>query len=160
MNMTFAAIAAGTCAAGVVMLAAAGQSARPPVRAAISEVAWISGSWAGEAPGMTLDERWTPPAGGAMLAVSRTIKANRMIAFEYLRIVEKDGGLVYIAQPEGRAATEFALTAVSATSATFENRGHDFPKVIRYTRRDDGGLEARVSDGGTKVETFVFRRMP
>jgi hypothetical protein len=29
--------------------------------------------------------------------------------------------------------------------------------MIRYTRRADGALEARVSDGGQKAETFVFK---
>ena len=44
-----------------------------------------------------------------------------------------------------------------ADSATFENPAHDFPKVIVYVRKPDGTLEARVSDGGSKGETFVFR---
>ena len=93
-----------------------------------------------------------------MLAVSRTIKGNRMVAFEFLRIVERRGTLVYIAQPNGRPPTEFTLTQVNDRSATFENPSHDFPKMIRYTLREDGSLEARVSDGGQRGETFVFRR--
>jgi hypothetical protein len=92
-----------------------------------------------------------------MLAVSRTIKDDRLAAFEYLRIVERDRGLVYIAQPNGRPPTEFVLTAMTADSATFENPAHDFPKMIRYTRRPDGSLEARVSGaGGERPQTFVF----
>jgi hypothetical protein len=83
-----------------------------------------------------------------------------MVAFEYLRIVERDGGLVYIAQPNGRPPTEFTLTGITADRATFENPTHDFPKMIRYTRRADGSLEARVSDGGQKAETFLFKRTP
>jgi hypothetical protein len=101
-----------------------------------------------------------PPAGGAMLAVSRTVKGDRMTAFEFLRIVERDGGLVYVAQPGGRPPTEFVLTAIGADSATFENPAHDFPKRIRYAKRADGSLEASVSDGKGKGETLVFRRAP
>jgi hypothetical protein len=93
-----------------------------------------------------------------MLGVSRTLKGDRMVAFEFLRIVERNGGLIYIAQPEGRPPTEFTLTAVTADSVTFENPAHDFPKVIRYSRRADGSLEARVSDGGQKSQSFVFKR--
>jgi Domain of unknown function (DUF6265) len=136
------------------------QTRREPARATISQVAWLAGTWAGGAANSTFEERWTPSAGGAMLAVSRTIKGDRMVAFEFLRIVERDGGLVYIAQPNGRPPTDFELTAVTETSATFENPTHDFPKVIRYARRPDGTLEARVSDGGQRAETFVFRRVP
>src|SRR5688500_19753339 len=128
----------------------------PPVRASISQVAWLAGNWAGGVPG-GIEERWAPPAGGAMLAVSRTTRGDRMIAFEFLRIVERDGTLVYIAQPNGNAPTEFRLSAITADSATFENRAHDFPKVIAYAKKADGTLEARVSDGGQRGETFVFR---
>jgi hypothetical protein len=95
-----------------------------------------------------------------MLAVSRTLKDGRMASFEFLRIVERDGGLVYVAQPGGKPPTDFTLTLVSEASATFENPEHDFPKMIRYTKRPDGSLEARVGDGGAKDETYVFRRSP
>jgi hypothetical protein len=137
-----------------------GSAAEQQARATISDVAWLADAWQGRDGPMSVEERWTAPAGGAMLAVSRTIKGDRMVAFEFLRIVERNGGLVYIAQPNGRPPTEFALTQVSKESATFENRAHDFPKVIRYAKRSDGSLEARISDGGQKGETFVFRRAP
>jgi uncharacterized protein DUF6265 len=136
------------------------QSPRPPARATIGQVAWMAGTWGGGGGGTTFEERWTPPSGGAMLAVSRTIKGDRMVAFEFLRVVERNGGLVYIAQPEGRPPTDFVATEVAADSATFENPSHDFPKMIKYTKRSDGTLEARISDGGQKGESFVFRRQP
>ena len=136
------------------------QGGKPPARAALSQLAWLPGTWTGGGGPVTFEERWTPPAGGAMLAVSRTLKGDRMVAFEFLRIVERDGGLIYIAQPEGRPPTEFPLTAITTDSATFENPAHDFPKMIRYAKRANGSLEARVSDGGQRGETFVFKRMP
>ena len=135
-------------------------AAQQQTRATISDVAWLAGAWQGGSGAVIIEERWTTPAGRAMLAVSRTIKGDRMVAFEFIRIVERDGTLLYIAQPNGRPPTEFALTQVTAESATFENPAHDFPKVIRYTKQADGSLEARVSDGGQRAETFVFRRVP
>jgi Domain of unknown function (DUF6265) len=136
------------------------QNARPPVRATIARAEWLAGTSVGKMGPVSLEERWTPPAGGAMLGVSRTIKGGKMVAFEFLRISEKDGGLVYIAQPNGRPPTEFALTEADDNSLTFENPAHDFPKMIRYARRPDGTLEARISDGAEKGETFLFRREP
>jgi hypothetical protein len=51
------------------------------------------------------------------------------------------------------------LTGITADSATFENPAHDFPKMIRYTRRPDGNLEARVSGAnGERPQAFVFAR--
>jgi hypothetical protein len=136
------------------------RTSQQPAHASISQVQWLAGSWAGTAGPVAFEERWTPGAGGAMLAVSRTLKADRMVAFEFLRIIERNGGLVYIAQPNGQPPTEFVLTSLTAQSVTFENPTHDFPKMIRYEKRADGTLEARVSDGGRKIESFVFRHMP
>jgi hypothetical protein len=82
-----------------------------------------------------------------------------MSAFEFLCIVERDGGLVYQAMPNGRTpATDFHLTKIDADNAIFENPAHDFPKMIRYTKKADGSLEAVVSDGKGKGQTFVFKR--
>lgn len=134
------------------------QGRKRAARSTLTQLAWLAGTWSGGDGPITFEERWTPPAGGAMLAVSRTLKGDRMVAFEFLRIVERNGTLVYIAQPDGRPPTEFTLTAIAADSATFENPMHDFPKMIRYSRRADGTLEARVSDGEQKGDTFVFKR--
>lgn len=131
-------------------------------QATISQVEWISGVWIGTSANgqTTFEERWTPAAAGSMMAVSRTLRDGLMSAFEYLCIVERDGGLVYVAMPNGRMPpTDFTLTKIGADNAVFENPTHDFPKMIRYTRRPDGSLEAVVSGkGGQKPQTFVFKK--
>lgn len=94
-----------------------------------------------------------------MLAVTRTVAGGRLAGFEFLRIVERNGTLVYIAQPGGRAPTEFLLTTLTPSEAVFENRAHDFPHVIKYAFGADGTLTATVSDlAGVKAERFVFSR--
>ena len=61
-------------------------------------------------------------------------------------------------QPNGRPAVEFRLTRLERELAVFENPAHDFPKIIRYSKRQDGALEATVSGaGGEKAQSFVFR---
>jgi len=132
-----------------------------PRRATIAEVAWLAGTWVRVDGTRTVEERWTTPAGGAMLAVSRTIADGRLSEFEFLRIVERDGGLVYVAQPNGRPPTEFAMTRLEATSVTFENHEHDFPRIIRYTARADGTLVASIAGtGGARERSWVFSRQP
>jgi hypothetical protein len=147
-------------AIAVVSSLLSARAGQQPARASIADVGWLAGTWADEGKPVLSEERWTPPAGGAMLAVARTVKGERMVAFEYLRIVERDGGLVYVAQPNGRPPTDFVLTAFSAQSATFENPTHDFPKMIRYALGPDGVLEATISDGGKRAQTFTFKRVP
>lgn len=129
-----------------------------PAPATIDDVAWIAGAWSSEGSSTT-QERWLEPAGGAMLGTSRTIAGGRMVAFEFLRIVERDGSLVYVAQPGGNPPTAFVLTALDGQVATFENPEHDYPKLIRYTRTGDA-LVAEISDAnGARPMRFSFRRM-
>lgn len=133
----------------------------PPAKATIDDIAWLSGAWIGKrSTGSSVEERWSPPLGGAMLAVSRSVNTSgKMFAFEYLRIVELDGGLIYVAQPGGAKPTEFVLTEVSPTLAVFENPRHDYPKRIAYELSNDGGLSATIgfTKGGTP-RRFEFKR--
>ena len=132
-----------------------------PVKAAIGDLSWLAGDWVGtRSSGSSIEERWSPPAGGAMLAISRSINTSgKMFAFEYLRIVERDGGLVYVAQPGGKTPTEFVLSELGANRAVFENPRHDYPKRIMYELLAEGGLRATVGQtkGGTP-QRFEFKR--
>ena len=67
-----------------------------------------------------------------------------MTGFEFLRIVERDGGLVYIAQPGGRSATEFVLTELDTQRAVFVNPRHDYPQRIIYELSDAGTLSTSI----------------
>lgn len=121
-----------------------------------ADVAFLKGAWEGGRPGMKFEERWTEEAGGLMLGVSRTIKGERAIGFEFLRIEFRADGIFYVAQPGGRPKTEFKLTASDGTSATFENPAHDHPKLIRYSLAADGSLKAEL-DGAEGKQAFVFK---
>ena len=145
-------------AVGGAVVAQEGPSRQAASARTIGELAWLAGDWVGTAGANTYEERWTPPAAGGMLAVSRTIRDNRMVEFEFLRIVEREGGLVYVAQPGGRPPTDFVLTSLAGRVAVFENRAHDFPKVIRYALGPNDILEATVSDGAQKSQSYTYRR--
>ncbi|HJZ70508.1 MAG TPA: DUF6265 family protein [Vicinamibacterales bacterium] len=133
--------------------------ATAPAAASIADVAWMAGTWVSTNGRQTVEEHWTSPAGGAMLSVSRTVADGKLAEFEFLRIVERGGGLVYIAQPNGRPPTEFAMTRRDDDSVTFENPQHDFPQLIRYEKRTDGTLVASISGGPAgRQMSWVFRR--
>jgi hypothetical protein len=130
-----------------------------PAKATMSDITWLAGAWTGTMGARSIEERWSPPLGGAMLAVSRTVSKEKMVAFEYLRIVERDGGLVYVAQPNGAPPTEFVLTELSKTRAVFENPRHDSPQRIVYELSAEGGLSASIGFiKGGKPTRFEFKR--
>jgi len=128
----------------------------------IGDVAWLAGAWVGmrgTGGATSIEERWSPPLGGAMLGVSRTVSRDKMRAFEFLRIVERDGGLVYVAQPNGAAPTEFVLTELAEKRAVFENPRHDSPQRIVYELSAEGGLSASIGFAkGGRPQRFEFKR--
>jgi uncharacterized protein DUF6265 len=127
--------------------------------ASLDKLGWLAGKWQLEEHGRTIDEQWTTPSGGMMLGVSRTVQDGKTLSFEFLRIVERQGGLYYIAQPEGRPPTEFRLASVEDNEWIFENPAHAFPRKIRYKRLSDDSLRARIEDEtGTKHVDFPYSR--
>ena len=81
-----------------------------------------------------------------------------MIAFEYLRIVERDGGLVYVAQPGGRPPTEFVLTELDRNRAVFVNPRHDYPQRIMYALSKEGVLNASIGFAKGRLQSDKFER--
>ncbi len=133
-----------------------------PAKAAVGDLQWLAGAWVGTrgtSATTSIEERWSPPLGGAMLGVSRTVSRGRMTAFEFLRIVERDGGLVYVAQPGGAPPTEFVLTELGDKRAVFVNPRHDFPQRIVYEVAADGRLGASIGHSkGGRPQRFEFQR--
>ncbi|MBL9120992.1 MAG: hypothetical protein JNL80_13870 [Phycisphaerae bacterium] len=128
--------------------------------ASIDSLAWLGGAWKGTMGNGTIEESWMVPDGGSMLGVSRTISNRKMTQFEFLRIVERDGTLIYVAQPEGGVATEFPLAKAEEHLLVFENPVHDFPQRITYRLTGEKSLTAEVSDLiGARVMKFSFRRV-
>lgn len=145
----------------LVMVSALGRGPQG-ASAHLTDLAWLTGDWQTAAAGPhRVDEHWTTPAGGAMLGMSRTVKGDAMVAFEYLRIVERADGVFFVAHPNGKApGTDFRLTSLTATRVVFENPQHDFPKRIVYEKKGENGLKAFVDAGeGTEAEMYDYVRM-
>lgn len=129
-----------------------------PEKATIDDMAWLPGVWGGTMGKSSIEERWSTVKGGAMLGVARTVREDKMVAFEFLRIVERDGGLVYVAQPGGRPPTEFVLTELDNKRAVFVNPHHDFPQRIIYELSQEGDLTASIGYAKGRLQSFEFKR--
>lgn len=122
---------------------------------------FMSGCWSLERgsaeKGVTMiEETWSRPLAGTMIGYGRTMRGEKTLFHEFLRIEQRDSKLIYIAQPAGASKpTEFASTRVSATEVVFENPAHDDPKKISY-RVDGDGLTAETE--GSRLTRFAYRR--
>jgi hypothetical protein len=135
----------------------------PVAEADISRLTWLSGCWSydGGEPGS--GEYWMAPAGGTMFAISRNVRDDRTLAYEYLRIAESDEhSLTLFASPSGQSPAAFELVSLSASEVVFANPEHDFPQRIIYRLGDDGQLLGRIegqSDGQAIAVDFPMTRV-
>ena len=128
----------------------------------LSDLEWLAGSWAGHQGETEMEEHWTTPAGGMMVGMHRDLRPDGSAFFEFLRIVETDEGIAYLAMPAGRnPPTSFPLLAMEHQKVVFENPAHDFPQRILYWLDDADVLHARIEgteDGENHGVEWIYRR--
>ncbi len=108
---------------------------------------WLKGCWEMSVPqrNMIITEHWMKPTGGMLVGMGRTVVGDRAVAYEYLRIVETEEGLNYIAKPsQNKDETIFKLVKAREGELVFENPGHDFPQRIIYRKEGNDALFARI----------------
>ncbi len=131
-------------------------------RADVADLQWLAGCWSQDGQEAGSVEQWTAPAGGTMLGMNRTVSGGKTVAFEYLRIVEEEGGwIVLIASPSGQETARFNMVSMSENDVVFENKEHDFPQRIIYRLVASGKLLGRIEgviDGAERSADFPMTR--
>ena len=126
--------------AALLLTACASAQADP-----FTSIEWLAGCWSQQGRDAGSVEQWMAPAGGLMLGMARTLKNGRVVEFEFMQVrADTEGKLSYIAQPQGRPPTSFALLRRGEAEAVFENPAHDFPQRVSYRREAADRLVARI----------------
>ena len=102
------------------------------------------------------------PLGGTMVGMSRMVAGDKTVAYEFLRIEERDGRLVYIANPSCQSEAAFEQVALGDSMVVFANPTHDFPQRLQYKLLADGSVLAQAAGGSGESERiidFPFRRV-
>jgi hypothetical protein len=145
-------------AGAVLALATAAPAQAQP---AGNDLAWLAGCWSGENGGERFEERWMAASADLLLGTSHTVRGERVVAFEFLRIEKRGDERVYVAQPGGRTPTEFVASRPGAERAiVFANPSHDFPKRVGYESDRNDRLTAWIDGGaGTKRIVYAMQRV-
>ena len=127
----------------------------------LDRVGWLAGCWERSSGKRVVEEQWMRPRAGLMLGAGRTVEGDSVVEFEQVRMLERDGHLVYAAAPSGQVPAEFESTVVTDSAVTFENPAHDFPQRIIYRRQGADSLVARIEsvrNGRVRGVDFAYRR--
>ena len=76
----------------------------------VEQLAWFTGCWQTTQGDRVIDEQWMAPGGGLMLGMSRTVRAGRAMATEFVTLRAVAGRFVYEANPSGQQPTPFTAT--------------------------------------------------
>ena len=128
----------------------------------IDDVKWIAGCWELKAGDRITEEQWMAPKGGIMLGMSRTVRGEKLVEFEQVRIETRSAGLFYVASPSRQATAEFKASLVLDSAVTFENPSHDFPTRIKYRKAGADSIVASIEGprgGQTRTIAFPYRRV-
>ena len=111
----------------------------------LADLAWIAGCWESLGQGSWSQEQWMQPNGGSMLGMSRTVRNDSTLAYEFLRIHQEADGIYYTSIPSGQEQASFKLVKFEPQKVEFENPDHDFPQKITYELDQKGSLTATIS---------------
>ncbi|ESQ76396.1 hypothetical protein ABAC402_04660 [Asticcacaulis sp. AC402] len=124
----------------------------------VTDLGWLAGCWVQKARGLTVEETWLSPSGGALLGVGRTVRDDdgTLRSYEFMKIDSPNGVLTFTADPSGQNSASFPVKARTAEEITFENLAHDFPQQVVY-RKAATGLHAHIQGViGDKIKTINF----
>jgi hypothetical protein len=154
------------------LLVVTGARAQAPARTRVSELAWMAGSWRGEAGGALSEETWAAPEGDAMVGMWRLVADGKTRIFELLVLREDDDGValrlrhfdpVLVAREEKDKPLVLRLVQSGPREAAFEGpsvSGEPGLVRIHYRRPADDTLVAALERPGKPKEEFSFRRQP
>jgi hypothetical protein len=127
----------------------------------ISRIEWLVGTWEQATSRGSIYETWRKTDENELTGKSYKLKNNDTIIFETIRLVQDDGRLSYIpaVKDQNRGAPiRFNERIASETLLVFENKEHDFPQVISYTKIGKDSLMAEIS--GMRKEKEEHRYFP
>ena len=150
---------------GIVAIAWLSVSILQETRDRVSQLSWMSGCWVRATQRATVEEQWMKPRGGTMLGVGRTTRhlasGDSVAEYEFTRIHEAKGKLVFSAHPSGQSPADFTESELTDSSVVFSNPQHDFPQNVRYMRGGADSLFAAVDGTVNEAQrqaTFRYAR--
>jgi len=131
-------------------------------QATLSDVAWITGSWEGEAFGGQVQEVWAPPLGDSMMCAFKLVVDGKVEFNELCQIREESGSLVLRLKhfngdlkgwEEKDETVDFKLVKVEKDIVYFDGF------TVERVSKDKINMHVMIGEAGEESEvTFNYSR--
>jgi hypothetical protein len=154
---------------------ASGTAATPAqgIKATVDQLSWVAGAWTGTLGDRTIEQHWSAPLAGSIIAMYRSIQANRPTLYELLAIEQEGEGVVlrikHFAPGAGLVGREAKDESINHTLVKLDNRTAVFEggsvgssTRITFNSPDPATLTitvARQRDGKPSSTEFKYKRI-
>jgi hypothetical protein len=163
-------------ALAIVVLAAisaAGQTPAAPAKATVDQLSWVAGAWTGTLGERTVEQHWSAPLAGSIIAMYRSIQANKPTLYELLAIEEEGDGVVLrikhfapgpglVGQEAKEESQNNRLVKIEDRVAVFEGGTPASPTRITFRSPDPSTLNITVErqrNGAPVATEFKYKRI-
>lgn len=129
-----------------------------------SKAGWLIGQWGFTMPEGTLSETWTVLNDSTYAGHTYFVIGKDTVFSEDITLEQRGNGIHYVTvikdQNEGKPVA-FSLTSAGKKQLVFENKAHDYPQKITYTKTAKG-LVAEISgmqNGKAASEKFPMDKL-
>ena len=129
----------------------------------LENIKWISGNWKGEAFGGQVEENWSEPSGGSMMATFKLINDGNISFYEIEIIREIENSLIlqlkhFESDLKGwetkNETVDFPLIKITPTHVIFE--GMSFEKVNDFEM--NVYVDIKNEDGEVEIVKFNYKK--
>jgi len=164
-------------AAVLVMVTAANalaQTATAPAKATIDQLSWVAGAWTGILGDRTVEQHWSAPLCGSIIAMYRSVQNNKATLYELLAIEQEGESLALrikhfapgpglVGQEAKDESADHTLIKLEDRLAIFEGGTPASPVRVTFRSPDSATLNITVerTRNGAPVSTeFKYKRIP
>ncbi len=167
-----AVVSTGAVANGQAPAAPPASPTAAPAKATVDQLAWVKGAWTGKLGERTVEQHWSAPASGSIIAMYRSIQNNRPTLYELLAIEQQGDNVVLrikhfspgaglVGQEAKDQSIDHTLVQIEGRTAVFEGSGPS-PTRITFTNPDTDTLNitvARQREGKPVATEFKYTRI-
>ena len=147
--------------------------APPAARATVDQLAWVTGAWTGTLGERTIEQHWSAPLAGSIIAMYRSIRGGKPTLYELLAMENEGDGVVLrikhfapgpglVSQEAKDESMNHTLVSLDGRTAVFVGGAAANPVRITFRSPDSATLNITVErqrDGKPASTEFKYTRI-